>query len=763
MPDVDENSMKTMLMRFIGLIIFMSMVSACGVLQPAGTTSNKASIQNQRAASAELALSQLQEIDALIRLDNDWLAEQIEHELVSQASSSDKFRFRKLKLDFGHQVIDLNGSVEISDLQGNTILASVSAEILLDYTSSHLEWLANIKEFRITSKDFVFENGSYMEAIPELSLSSLNGFKAEILDALMQQGTNKIAINAVPLGEVQVGASLPGFADKPARHTQALRGIFMVAGSSMLIESSITSIALDLSFIPDLSTCPADVTVSRAEFTNEIESREPVGIVSNFSNATDIRYFFSEISGAEQPLTIIHYWFADGLPMAVQELAVGESEHWRTWSSRGTEHAAANRLDVLLVEKESGCILYSKTIRSLEPEATLTQVNQAQANQTFAILTNDFNAKIADFSIAAEKPEFALIEVTRPFLGNVIQAAMADLSIDAEFDTSSLTALQFSSRLQPFNVDHVSCEQRSCAEAQVCNANLVQCKRLRDTRNCSSCLFRNPLNNRCVSEAIDPLCEAARSRQNTQHDVNRRICIANAEASKSECDQLNAQIARSCQIEAGFEGSVCESIKNSVQSLKNGAPLALVSAETHSNGSLIANFSNFRINGDLEGLKLDMTLKSEIELNGELHFSPANIARPLADCITAWSGPFRSRFIATPQVSSLLTTFQESSSSLTANWSGFGMTVDTTPSPLQSVFVGNPQLLANCRIGLTVNQVEQSFIGEDANFFHGQINLDIQPLPTQIHLAPATIQSNNQTYSAEAVLSSSYLRFDIKE
>ncbi len=755
--------MKAMLLRFFCLAIVMFAMAACSVLQPTGTITDKASIENQRAASAELALSQLQEIDKLIKLDNDWIADQIKAGFISQAAASGRIDFRKLKLNIGRQVITLDATVNISDELGQVIVASVSGEILLDFSSSHLEWLPNIKQFHITSKDFSFENGHYAEPIPELTLSTSEGFKTSVTDALIQLGNNTIPINAVPLGEVQVGASLPGFASRPARHTQALRGIFMVTGSGMLIESSITTIALDLSFIPDLSTCPADVIVSRAAFASNIESREPVGIANNMSSAADIRYFYSEISGARQPLTIIHYWFADGLPMSVQELSVGESERWRTWSSRGEERASANRLEVLVVEKESGCILYSRTIRSLEPETTVTRVDQNQAKQTYAALSNGFMTRIAGFSISEEKPEIALIEVRRSFLGEVIQAAMADLSIDAEFDTTSIAVLQFSSRLRPFDVENVICEQRSCAEAQVCNANLVQCKRLRDTRNCSSCLFRNPLNNRCVSEAIDPICEAARKRQNIKYDVSRRICIANAEANKLECDQLNAQIARSCQIESGFEGSVCESIKNSVQSLKNGAPLALVSAESRSNGSLTANFSNFRIDGDLEGLKLDMTLSSQLELYGDLHFSPANIARPLAACITAWSGPFRSRFIATPEVNSLLTTFKQSSSALTATWSGFGVTVDTKPSPLQSIFVGNPQLLANCRIGLTVHQVEQAFVDNDADFFHGQVNLDIQPLPTRIHLAPATIQFGNKIYSAKANLSSSYLRFDIKE
>jgi len=198
-----------MLMRLICFSFLMSVLSACGVLQPAGTITDKASIQNQRAASAELALSQLQEIDTLIRLDNDWLGGQIESAFISQAADSDSYIFQKIELDFGRQVVELDARVEISDLQGNVILASVVGEILLDYNSSHLEWLPNIKEFRITSKGFVFDDGSYLEAIPELNLSSLNGFKSEVLEALLQQGNNTIAINAVPMGEVQVGASFP--------------------------------------------------------------------------------------------------------------------------------------------------------------------------------------------------------------------------------------------------------------------------------------------------------------------------------------------------------------------------------------------------------------------------------------------------------------------------------------------------------------------------------------------------------------------------
>ena len=199
-----------------------------------------------------------------------------------------------------------------------------------------------------------------------------------------------------------------------------------------------------------------------------------------------------------------------------------------------------------------------------------------------------------------------------------------------------------------------------------------------------------------------------------------------------------------------------------MQDLENGAPLATVSATAKSTGTISAVFSNFRIEGDLEGLKLDMVLKPDLQLDGKLSFSPADITRPLANCIGAWNGPFTSKFSATPEVNNLLTHLVESSKDLTASWSGFGLSMESNPSPLQSVLVENPELLANCRIGLTVNSVEQAFAGDDAEFFRGQFSLEIQPLPTKIQLAPAMISTGDKVYSAEATLSARYLTFNFE-
>ncbi|MDH4019902.1 MAG: DUF2914 domain-containing protein, partial [Xanthomonadales bacterium] len=560
-----------------------------------------------------------------------------------------------------------------------------------------------------------------------------------------------------------VGATLPGMTETVVRHTQPLRGVFTVTGSAILVEQSTTSIALDLSFIPDLSTCPADVTVSRAEFTSAIESREPVDIVRSIDSTAEAHYFFSEISGAKRPVTIIHYWFADGLPLTDEELTVGPSKRWRTWSSNGPTANDAEQWEVVVVEKETGCILASKSIRSRQSDNPVTFSDESNSSQSFSEYRFEFNRRASAFWILQAEPGIALIEVRRPFLQNILQASLTGLSIDTEINGSSLSSLKFQAQLQAFNTEDITCEQRTCPTAPACKVNLSQCKRLRDTRDCSSCQFRNPLNNRCVSEAVDPLCEAARSRQNARYDDERTACISRAENAKRECDRLNAQAFNSCQIESGFEDSSCESVKNSLKALSQGTTVAQISALSPLSGTLTTSFSNFLIEGDLASLKLDMSLKSNLQLDGDLSFEPVNIAQPLSDCIAAWSGPFNTRLTGTPVVNSLLSTFEAGTNRLTANWSGFGVTIEARPSALKSIFIGNPQLLANCKIGLKVSTVEQAIIGTDAAFFQGQTDLLIQPQPTKILLAPATIKFGKMVHSAEAELSAQHLQYDIRE
>ena len=756
-------SMHKLLKIFLYLIAGLQILTACSVFQKAEPLEELDSLRNQRSVNAMFAVLELEDVDTLIRLNNHRLATHFESVLKSQSELDDSFSIRTIKVSFNSQIIILDSIFNVSDEYGNTITAAATGDILLKYRGKGLEWRPRFRKLQIDATEFDYAGKRYTEADSALVQDVLRRLNSDFAGAVVNDNRNTIPLNPVPLGEIQVGATLPDFTESIAQATQPLRGVFMIAGSSLLIDSTETSIALDMTFIPDLSTCPADVTVSRSVFARDIDSREPVDIARNINSAADVGYFYSEIHGAKKPLTVIHYWFADGMPTTAQELMVGPSERWRTWSSRDTASNDASHWEVLVVEKESGCILASQSIRTFESETLITRVGPAQARQTFAELKEAFGRKTSGFTIVNEPPGIAQIEIRRPFLRDVLQASVADLTIDADFDGSGLSGLQFSAQLRAIDSSQIACERRDCPQVPVCKASLAQCKRLRDTRDCSSCQFRNPLNNRCVSQAVDPLCEAARKRQNARYDEERAACISQAESAKQECDRLNAQVLSSCQIESGLEESTCKSIKTSLQSLSPGAILAHVNAEARPSGTLHANFSHFNIEGDLDGLRLDLSLRSRLQMNGELRFEPTGQSKPLEKCIGAWKAPFRSRFISAPMMHNLVNNFDKASSILTARWSGFGITIDTQPSPLESIFVNSPQLLANCNIGLTVSQVEQAIKGDDADFFRGKTDLTIYPLPTKIHLTPASIGFGTMVYSSDAELSSGHLRYDIRE
>ena len=757
--------MPAMLTRLFCLTVFSQLMLGCAMTLPTNpsTTTHNSTLQTQHIASAERALLELEEIDALIKLDNRLLKQQIVVGLKAQAASTGNFFFRKLKINFGRQFISLQTTVDVADNTGTVISATVNGDILLDYSDNQLVWVPVFDQLHISSINFTFEDGSYAETIPELNELVLQRLNDQISTALLLQDNNAIPLHAIPLGEVQVGTSLPGLGNATASNVQQLKGMFVVAGNAILIDTNVTTIAVDMNFKADLSTCPADIEVSRAVFAHKIINREPVGVAGNIASLESLQNFYSEISGAKRPMTIIHYWFADGQPLAVKELAVGPSERWRTWSTIGPTESTAAHWKVLVVEKESGCILHSLSARSLD-ESVVSETDETANSPTFTSLQRAFNARTKGFSISEDKPEVALVEVRRAFLQNVFRASLDDLQIEAEFSHDALSQLQFTADLQPFETTDIVCEQRDCpASPRACTATVTHCKRLRDTRDCSSCLFYNPLNNRCVSQDVDPICEAARTRQNEKYDADRAACIANVEAVNRDCAKFNEQAARSCELESGIETSTCEIVKAGLETLPTETEFASVSADTKTHGKLRAVFTGFRIEDDFSRLKLDLALKSDLEVTGELKFSPGNIPAPLEACINAWNGPFASRALAETSTNSILTNVEAGAASLVANWSGFAIPLTMTPSPLESVFVNNPQLLASCGIGLTVKKVEQVIAGDDEAFFSGQMKLEIQPLPTRITFSPATVIYADKSYQAEAVLGENHLRYDIKK
>lgn len=76
----------------------------------------------------------------------------------------------------------------------------------------------------------------------------------------------------------------------------------------------------------------AEPEIERAQFTSEVQNREPVDEVSDFQAQQEPLYFFTEVKNAAGE-TITHRWMHNGEVMAEVPLEIG-SDSWRTWSSK---------------------------------------------------------------------------------------------------------------------------------------------------------------------------------------------------------------------------------------------------------------------------------------------------------------------------------------------------------------------------------------------------------------------------------------------
>lgn len=751
--------MQSFCKRILCLAIVTQMLFSCSWWPPVPQTTDSQTNTSLNAIAANQRLLKLADTDVLLKFNNQMLAAQMQSSLMQYLSESGQFLPQSIHVKFDKQFIGLTANLLVMDDLGEALKVSATGEIRLAASADGLEWLPSLDQIQISSSDFTFAGGTYPEPVPELEQQLLQLINAAIKKGQGSSRYNHISFQAVPMAKVEIGTRLLSFNDVTVSQSVQLKGMFFVTGSAVLIEKSSTSFLLDVSFKPDLATCPADIRVSRAMFTRNIESREPIGANQNMDDADDLRFFFSEISGATRPMTVIHYWFADGQAVVVEELPVGPSEKWRTWSSKGNVGIPATHWRVLVVEKQSGCILYSQSIRTVDkhPFTALKPVDSGQ--HVFADYQQAFRSRMADFPSALAQPEISLIEIRSHFLKDVFQSGLNDLQIETVFDPVDLQTGNQLADLSPFETENIVCQSQQCAEPLICSTNIAHCKRQRDNRECSSCLFHNPLNNRCMQMEEDPICVAAKNRQNAIYESDREACIASAELNRQDCEQLSRQIAQSCEIESRAARSACEASKMEIASLKAGAMLARVKADSHISGRISTLFSSFKISGDFEQLQQDITLKTRLSIQGQLDFEPTSSQWPFSSCINAWQGEFSNRAISATRLNSMIAPLLVHKDTFTAAWSGIVLPLAMTSSPIESVLVANPRLLAACSIGLTVQQVEQAISGEDADFFTGKLKLIVQPLATRIELNPATIEFAGHNYTGLAQSSTGFVSY----
>ena len=735
---------------------------ACAVLDEIQGVVEAPSVENQRASIALSSLHQLQHIDAYIKLDNSPLRDQIRNILHAQASVTGSMEFSRLKVRFARQLVALEASMEISIGPGETINAALTGDVILTFSGNQLIWLPHFNQLNVSDSNFIFENTPYPAATKELEEQLLVQANREIADAVIVLGKNHVQIDPLPLGEIEVGAALTNFDSISSTNSRELGGVFIVAGSSILIEPRLTSIALDLQFIPNFSDCPSDVYVSRSTFAQEIKDREPVGVTRFFDLGEGESHFFTEISGATRSTAVVHYWYADGQPVALEELPVEPSFRWRTWSSKRLDRSLARNWEVIVVEKETGCILHSQAIRT-DPAIKLDMPELAPAQETYEQFRAEFERRVSEFSILEDRPDIALIEVPRPFLNEVLHASVKDLEMVVNLDINQLPTQSLSGSLQPFNADQIFCEERECSAQRECASGFSQCMRHHDTRDCTTCLFRNMLNNRCITEGVDPICEAARTTQNSRYESERESCAELETRTNSNCQRLRTQELRSCEIEAASEQSACESGRETVQEFSASGSFAEIALKLDTSGGLSAIFSDFAIEGDLTNIRLKLGFSAALDLTGSIRFAPRQTLGSLASCMNAWQSSFQGKVVLPQLSTSMIGQIKTTESRLTTDWSGYVITASIKPTPLESMFVDNPNLLADCQIGLTVDKVAEAIDGANRDYLSGAYPFEIQPLQSQINLSKASVSYGELMFEAAPELSPSHLKYDVKK
>lgn len=136
----------------------------------------------------------------------------------------------------------------------------------------------------------------------------------------------------------------------------------------------------------------AEAEAARAQFTSNVQDREPVDEVSEYEVTGEPLYFFTEIeNGAGQ--TITHRWLHEGEVQAEVPLEVG-SDSWRTWSSKELTPELEGEWTVEVVDAQGNTL----TEESITVEATGAQTENvgyspedetATEDQTGAMETED--------------------------------------------------------------------------------------------------------------------------------------------------------------------------------------------------------------------------------------------------------------------------------------------------------------------------------------------------------------------------------------
>jgi hypothetical protein len=115
------------------------------------------------------------------------------------------------------------------------------------------------------------------------------------------------------------------------------------------IRSSASLLAVAIAaFAPSVAHADTtgDVEIVRAQFTDKVESSNPVAGADQLTQATRVTYWVA-VKNQKEATTITLVWKLDGQEAGRQSLDVGTSPSWKTWGTHARGSAKSIEVDVL--------------------------------------------------------------------------------------------------------------------------------------------------------------------------------------------------------------------------------------------------------------------------------------------------------------------------------------------------------------------------------------------------------------------------------
>ncbi|KAA9132620.1 hypothetical protein F3N42_05215 [Marinihelvus fidelis] len=528
--------------------------------------------------------------------------------------------------------------------------------------------------------------------------------------AVLEHGSgNRMAFDLAPLGILEAGARFSGAFEGVADRSLPLTAWPVMRAGALLVQPDNTRLALDLAFLAGVRRC--------------------------------------EGAGAQEGLLLV-YDFVDGNPTGVRRLDAGAA------MAPPATRKGQQPWTGYFVDAGRECLV--RVVREQPPRV----VPATTGSVAFTDYEQAFGAATAGLVDPGHDDAPVSMVMARSALATALRTALVDQSIAVSLQPRGDGSSRFSAAMQAPSADELSCASSECTTQQQCTVSHENCPLLRDTRQCTVCSLRNPLNNRCLAEEQDTECLQARDRRNERMAQERQACIAVEEEARDACLVVRDQALLQCRTQRQQRLDQCQAAVERVAALRPSAPGGRVDMAIRPSGALDVRFSGFSVDASLQQLRMAVDVAGNLELAGEMAFTPSGDLAGALPCTARWKGDFTTFADLATWDGALVSPLEFEGGRLVARWSGLARPVPLSPSPIRALFRVQPGLLAGCQAGMNAAWVERALSGEQAGVFQGRHELVTQPLPTRVSLLPGWVTLMGETLVAEPVMGEASVRFD---